>query len=184
MEAVHTRLWGPWYFQSLLNISIFSNPFKAWHFLTPFWQTSQTTTEEHEEYTCQTMELKIYRAVPVFWKTPYHRPFAAGASLRNLSLPGLEHLGSPLARANQGSILENVTSANLGSFGSLGNLDHINLTAIGSNFCHGTEQVYNKHTCVYTCFRNCKYDSLYALYESLAIVFDGNSFWWQMANDN
>jgi len=92
-----------------------------------------------------------------------------GASLRNLSLPGLEHLGSPLARANQGSILENVTSANLGSFGSLGNLDHSNLTAIGSNFCHGTEQVERCKSMIGTC--DTLHDGFFAL--SIASVVLG-----------
>ena len=74
-----------------------------------------------------------------------------GVSLANLNVTSLEHLGSPLARANLAN-LGNLGNLNVTS--SLGNLEHLenlnvtsaqqslfNLTAIGSNFCHGTEQV-------------------------------------------
>ena len=74
-----------------------------------------------------------------------------GVSLANLSVTSLEHLDSPLARANLAN-LGNLGNLNVTS--SLGNLEHLenlnvnsaqqslfNLTAIGSNFCHGTEQV-------------------------------------------
>jgi len=72
-----------------------------------------------------------------------------GVSLANLSVTSLEHLDSPLARANLASLsnlghLENLnmTSAQQSLF---------NLTAIDSNFCHGTEQVDSCKSMAGTC---------------------------------
>ena len=88
--------------------------------------------------------------MPVFCKKNLIGHFT-GVSLANLSVTSLEHLDSPLARANLAN-LGNLGNLNVTS--SLGNLEHLenlnvnsaqqslfNLTAIGSNFCHGTEQV-------------------------------------------
>ena len=60
----------------------------------------------------------------------------AGDSVTNLSLPALNHLDSPLARANLES-LRNLENHNE----TFSQQPLFNLTAIGSNFCHGTEEV-------------------------------------------
>ena len=102
-----------------------------------------------------------------------------GVSLANLSVTSLEHLDSPLARANLASLdnLEHLENLNVTS--SPGNLEHLeklnvtsaqqslfNLTAIGSNFCHGTEQV---------CLKNWRYDytrSLWRLWSPTSVRTD------------
>ena len=64
----------------------------------------------------------------------------AGVNLSNQSLAALEeHLGSPLARANLASLgdLDLLENPNVTS----SQQSLLNLTAIGSNFCQGTEQV-------------------------------------------
>merc|ERR1712032_28898 len=77
-------------------------------------------------------------SVPVT-RTPYACYFS-GLILPNSSVSVLEDLGSPLARADLASLgnLESLENLNLTS----PQQTHLfNLTAMGSKFCQGTEQV-------------------------------------------
>ena len=113
LEAVHLRLWRPRY-------------------LFPFWQTlvklqvrnlSTSLAGANIELCLYSVRKNLIRHFP-------------GVSLANLNVTSLEHLGSPLAKANLVS-LGNLENSNATS----AKQSLLNLTAISSNFCHGTEQV-------------------------------------------
>ena len=144
-------------------------------YLFPFWQTlvklqvrslSKSLAGANIELCLYSVRKNLIRHFP-------------GVSLANLNVTSLEHLGSPLARANLASLdnLEHLENLNVTS--SLSNLGHLenlnatsaqqslfNLTAIGSNFCHGTEQV---------CLKNWRYDytrSLWRLWSPTSVRTD------------
>ena len=110
---MHLRLWRPRY-------------------LFPFWQTlvklqvrnlSTSLAGANIELCLYSVRKNLIRHFP-------------GVSLANLNVTSLEHLGSPLAKANLVS-LGNLENSNATS----AKQSLLNLTAISSNFCHGTEQV-------------------------------------------